>query len=212
MQGDIQVLNFFRQYLASAVHGMKNRLTPLAMNAEILDVLPNPGLDKVAQVARGIVGSLRGALDLMTALPRVTELESDVREIAPGPWLAAAAARAGVRLAPVRESAPIALDAGLWSAAIDEVFKNVVDHGGGVAEAACAVEGDRLRVDIRDRGPGLGDMEAHRALEASRRRDASPGQGIGLARAQLAMLLLGGSITLEPAQPGLAVILEGRLR
>lgn len=206
-------LRFFRSALPLIVHGLKNRLTPAVTQAYLLEESGAIAPDKVRHIAHSTVQSLERSLALLSALPRLVEFdERESVEVDFGTWLNAAAVRAGVDLQVAGEARTATLDAGLWGAAVDEVLLNVAAHGGGKAAAAWTVQGDRLEVRVRDQGPGLGTMEPKKALEATRRSENSPGQGLGLARASLAMLLLDGSVHVEPREPGVEAVLEGRLK
>lgn len=205
-------LRFFRTALPLIVHGLKNRLTPAVTQTYLLEESSTLAPDKIRNIAHSAVQSLERSLALLSALPRLVDFETGKTiDAEVGSWLAAVAVKHGVELRCAGPSRHVTLDAGLWGAALDEVLLNVVTHGGGRAEAAWSGEGDRLEIRLRDQGEGLGNMEPTKALEATRRSETSPGQGLGLARATLAMLLLDGSVRVEAGNPGVEAVLEGRL-
>lgn len=205
-------LEFFRAALPLIVHGLKNRLTPAVTQAYLLEEASHFSPEKVREIAASTVLSLERSLALITALPRIVDLEVGKQaEVDVMLWLTAAAERARITLSTTSPALRLTLDTGLWTAALDEVLANVALHGGGRASAAWAKTGDRFELRIRDEGAGLGNMEPKKALEATRRSDGSSGQGLGLSRAMLAMMLLDGSVRIEPSSPGLEVVLEGRL-
>ena len=72
--------------------------------------------------------------------------------------------------------------------------------------------GDRLRLVVADRGPGIGGGGSPRAcwsvscgLEASRTR---PGFGLGLSLVAAVVRLHGGTLSLEGNDPGLRVVID----
>lgn len=206
-------LRFFRTALPLIVHGLKNRLTPAVTQAYLLEESGAIAPEKVKHIAHSTVQSLERSLALLSALPRLVEFDTrEPGEVDLGAWLGSAASKAGIELQLAGAARNVVLDAGLWGAAVDEVLHNVAAHGGGKAVAAWAVTGDRLEIRVRDQGPGLGTMEPKKALEATRRSENSPGQGLGLARATLAMLLLDGHVSVEPREPGVEAVLAGLLK
>jgi signal transduction histidine kinase len=71
--------------------------------------------------------------------------------------------------------------------------------------------GDRVRVTIRDRGPGIPPAEREHVLKRFVRLDAArstPGSGLGLSLVAAVARLHGADLTLGDAGPGLTVILE----
>lgn len=205
-------LRFFRTALPLIVHGLKNRLTPAVTQTYLLEESSGMAPDKVKRIAHSAVQSLERSLALLSALPRLVDFETGkTEETDVGAWLGRMADKHGVELQRSGPPRKVSLDAGLWGAAVDEVLGNVATHGGGKAEAAWGGEGERLEIRFRDQGEGLGNMEPKKALEATRRSENSPGQGLGLARATLAMLLLDGSVRVDPCTPGVEAVLEGRL-
>jgi CheY-like chemotaxis protein len=80
------------------------------------------------------------------------------------------------------------------------------NHEGGSVRLACHADGDALRIEIRDSGPGLGLAEQERLFQAFERLDADKsgveGAGIGLALSKWLVELMHGEIGVE-SQPGL---------
>ncbi|ODV09305.1 MAG: hypothetical protein ABT20_11330 [Rubrivivax sp. SCN 70-15] len=76
---------------------------------------------------------------------------------------------------------------------------------GGSVRLGCRADGDALRIEVRDSGPGLGLAEQERLFQAFERLDADKsgveGAGIGLALSKWLVELMHGEIGVE-SQPG----------
>lgn len=71
--------------------------------------------------------------------------------------------------------------------------------------------GDRLRLVVADRGPGIPEADRPRALERFVRLEASrtrPGFGLGLSLVAAVVRLHGGTLSLEGNDPGLRVVID----
>jgi len=88
---------------------------------------------------------------------------------------------------------------------LDNAFRYAKDAPVGVRVAA---EGGRLRVDIRDDGPGISPLNQQRIFDRffTTERDAG-GTGLGLAIAQAIVRARGGSIRFEIDSEGTTFIL-----
>jgi signal transduction histidine kinase len=73
-------------------------------------------------------------------------------------------------------------------------------------EAKCAEETVRIRV--RDNGGGISPRSAGLLFEPLRRHEARSGFGLGLAISKSVVTALGGSIQMEPTDPGTCIVLE----
>jgi two-component system sensor histidine kinase RegB len=88
--------------------------------------------------------------------------------------------------------------------ALLNLFNNAADADGGRIEIDAEWDGDRLRLEVRDRGPGFDDavlLAAGRAFVTTR----TEGTGIGLFLAHAAVERLGGRIVLANREGGGAV-------
>jgi two-component system LytT family sensor kinase len=110
--------------------------------------------------------------------------------------------RFGDRVRVLRSIAPELLDARVPNLLLQPLVENALKHGleplphGGQVELAARREGDRLRIEIRDDGAGLGD-------------NGRAGIGLTNVRARLEQLYQADhSFTLEPASPGVRVVVE----
>ena len=101
---------------------------------------------------------------------------------------------------------------------LDHIVVNLVDnavkYGAGtpIAVAACRV-GARIRLTVRDRGPGIPAGHEDRVFERFYRVDAGRsrelgGSGLGLAIVQLQSAAIGGRVWVEHADPGARFVVE----
>ncbi len=122
-----------------------------------------------------------------------------------------------VELAPDAAAARIRVD----PTAVEQVLFNLVDNaakyapGGDQDEIVveAVAEANRVRVAVRDYGPGIPPRERRKVFEpfAKSHRDeagSKPGVGLGLALCRRLAEQLGGSLTLESANPGARFVLD----
>jgi signal transduction histidine kinase len=104
-------------------------------------------------------------------------------------------------------SVAIALPPALLTSAITNLLDNALRHhqGGeavGVALRLCP-DGS-VDIAVRDHGPGLAEQECTQALQRFWRKSSSgPGSGLGLTIVRRIAESAGGSLVLQPADPGL---------
>lgn len=100
---------------------------------------------------------------------------------------------------------------------VERIVRNLVRnadlHGGGVCDVMVERTDDRLRIHVRDEGPGIPPTERDRIFERFFRGAASragaPGSGLGLAIVQQDVLAHDGRIAVEDACPrGTAFVVE----
>ena len=101
---------------------------------------------------------------------------------------------------------------------LDHVVQNLIDnavkYGGGTPiEVRAAAHGRRVRLSVRDAGPGIPADQTDRIferfyrLDAGRSRDQG-GSGLGLAIVKSQVEALGGRVWVEPASPGARFVVE----
>jgi heavy metal sensor kinase len=125
--------------------------------------------------------------------------------------LRAAARRRGVDVELEGPAAPVLADRARLGQAVRNVIENAIEFGprGGVVE----VETAPGRVVVADTGPGIPPELRERIFERFFRADPSRtretgGSGLGLAIAREIVEAHGGSIRVEPREPGSAFIIE----
>lgn len=108
----------------------------------------------------------------------------------------------------------VAGDAALLEEALENLVDNALCHGtgpGGRVEIALDRRGDRLRVAVRDTGPGIPETEADRVFDRFFRLvpDGRPGCGLGLAIVRTIAERHGGGAWLDNGQgPGACFVLD----
>jgi len=113
---------------------------------------------------------------------------------------------AGVSAAPVRG------DAGELRRLVRNVLENAARYAATTVRVAAGVEGDRVRVEVTDDGPGVPAEDAELIFERFHRGDASRsrddgGSGLGLAIARTVARRHGGDLTLDPTGTGARFVL-----
>ena len=188
-------------------HGLKNRLTPAVTAVYMLEDGAVQNADKLASLVDLSKRSLQGALDVLTSL----EEFSRIKPAAPVatailPWLQNLGAKHQIELQIAGEPLSFPLDRSLWETIVSELLLNVKQHGASKAAIQMSYEPSgeigRIKLRIEDFGPGLGKITPERALEATRKHEASAGAGLGLSKALWAAVLLEGGIELSVAEHG----------
>jgi len=94
-------------------------------------------------------------------------------------------------------------------AALENLVDNAIAYAGAV-EATTSVEGDRVRIAVADRGPGVPADQRERIFDPYvRLTERMAGTGLGLHLARELARALGGDVTLEQGEgPGATFVLE----
>ncbi|HRD64624.1 MAG TPA: ATP-binding protein [Candidatus Competibacter sp.] len=197
--------------LAAISHDLKTPITRLRLRAELLDDVPLrekflADLDDMQRMAQASLDFLRGGEDSEPiALVDLNALLESLQEDAEDTGYEVSIA--GTAHQPLR-CRPLALK---------RCLTNLVDNAlkyGQRAEIAVTDTPTRLRLIVRDRGPGIPAAELERVfepfyrLESSRSRDTG-GTGLGLSIARNIARAHGGELTLRNhPQSGLEAVLE----
>ncbi|HEY7076871.1 MAG TPA: ATP-binding protein [Solirubrobacteraceae bacterium] len=174
------------------------------------------GAAEVARVAAVDVELARAALAVedLAGAPRgrraparleLVDLAGVVRASAPA-WRALVA-RHGARLALELPAAPARVrgDRLRLAQACANLVANAAEHGGGLVRVAVLANGGRVRVEVRDDGPGLPAPVAALAA-AARGRHSRRGHGLAVVAALAGAH--GGRLAAAPARAGARVVLE----
>ncbi|HRX60946.1 MAG TPA: ATP-binding protein [Candidatus Competibacter sp.] len=197
--------------LAAISHDLKTPITRLRLRTELLDDAPLKekfllDLDDMQRMAQASLDFLRGGEDSEPIAPMdlnalLESLQEDAEDVGHAVSISGAASQ------PLR-CRPLALK---------RCLTNLVDNAlkyGQSAEIAVADTATRLRLIVRDRGPGIPAAELERVfepfyrLEGSRSRDTG-GTGLGLSIARNIARAHGGELSLRNhPQGGLEAVLE----
>jgi signal transduction histidine kinase len=223
-----------RGRFASAVtHELRTPLTTFRMYSEMLaeDMVPDAEQrrvylrtlkdesDRLAALVENVLAYARLERGRAQIEPQTTTLGAVLDELVPA--LARRAARADMELVVERGEAP---DTAVYidPLPVGQILHNLVDNACKYAEASepavvelrAEVAGDRLRIAVRDHGPGI-PREHARAIFSPFERgargagDPTPGVGLGLALARGLARRLGGDLRLEDAAGrGASFVLE----
>ncbi|NKI43171.1 sensor histidine kinase [Streptomyces physcomitrii] len=199
-----------RSFLADVAHQLRNPMVALRLRLENLAPhLPEEAAPRherlLADVDR-LDRTLTQMLEHARATPadrstQVVEVCGLVEECVRG-W-ASVAERRGIRL-------KLKMPRRAWgmtrSGAVEQALNVLLDNAlkyspeGGVVEISIVSSGPRLRIQVRDEGPGLADSEREAALERGWRRGPFPSTGIGLSLAVKLIESAGGRLELCAAQ------------
>jgi two-component system OmpR family sensor kinase len=200
-----------RLFVAMASHELR---TPLASLRAELDIVERDDarLSEYRAAVREAQGDVIRLTSLSTSLLELASTRADSSAIAPAPIqideLVATVARSLASLAR-KHRATIELDAPHTDVSVDRtrvehalgnlVTNAIVHGGGGCVTVRCRIDdgavGHALRVEVLDRGPGIG-VESPDALFEPFRRGASArggGSGLGLATVASAVRAHGGT-------------------
>ncbi|MCY0930952.1 HAMP domain-containing sensor histidine kinase [Streptomyces sp. H27-H1] len=208
-----EVLEQQRAFVADASHQLRNPLAALLLRIELLALELPEGNAEIASVrteGKRLTQVLDDLLDLALAEHATAEIRLiDIAGLAAErvtAWRPFAEEK-GVRLTATGRSAatgwadPIALSSAL-DAVIDNALKFTPE--GEAVEVALSVEGDRVRIVVADRGPGLTAEEMLRIGDRfwrSGRHQNVKGSGLGLSISRTLLAAGGGSLSYEKNPP-----------
>jgi len=210
-----------REFLLSVSHEIRTPLTAIRGYAEALadGVVPSDDIARVGGTLTAEADRLRRFLDDLLELARLEADDFrldpqhfDARETverAVAAW-SGVASRAGVLLREELPAGPVPVDTdeSRLRQVVDGLLENALratPEGAPVVVAVAA--GDRIRVEVRDGGPGLTAEDSEVAFERgelhARYRDVRPvGTGLGLSIARRLVGRLGGTLEVRPAAEG----------
>jgi len=209
-------------FLAIAAHELRNPMTPIGAQIELLlaaarrmpEAVPKKIVRGLERLERSVDAYLRRATILLE-VSRVnsgnlaleaaeTDLSALVRRVAIGAIPAAERAGCRVRLT-VQEGVTGKCDATAMEQILENLLSNAIRYGAGnPVEVAFASDGATARLAVRDEGIGIAESDQARIFERFRRlgRDgASGGFGIGLWITRRLVHAMRGEITVASA-PG----------
>ncbi len=203
------------RFLAAASHDLLQPLSAAHLYLSALEDEKADFSDMARRSLRGLGGALHSVEGLLSALLEISKLDSggiaaDVRDVLLGPLLddlgqaaTGLAAEKGLKFAWVPTSAWARTDPVLLRRILQNLIANAVKYTrkGGVV-VGVRRDGDGLRIEVWDTGPGIPEAEQTAIFEEFRRgsnrqsRD-EPGVGLGLAIVQRTADLLGHEVVLH---------------
>ena len=207
--------------VATVAHEFRTPLTSLRMALHVLiEGLVGP-LDgrqlEMLHTARDDCERLQGIVEDLLDLSRIQagKVELSLAEVAAGALVdaAVAARRSGAEDAGMTLSAsgpepgePVLADAGRIGLVFDNLIGNAIRHGprGGRIEVRARREGERVRFEVQDQGPGIPPEYQQRIFEKFFRVPGTQGEGVGLGLyiSREIVLAHGGDLGVEAAPGG----------
>jgi two-component system sensor histidine kinase MprB len=198
-----------------AAHELRTPLTSLRTNASVLRRFEELAPAARARLLDDVDGETRELTHLVNELVELATRQRDDEEEKPVD-LAAVAERAAARVQR-RCGRTITIDADTTTAlgraqSLERAVSNLLENAakfdeGGAAPIEVVIRGGR--VEVLDRGPGIGDEDAERVFDRFYRADAArslPGSGLGLAIVREIARSHGGKVFTAPRSGGGAVV------
>ena len=208
-------------FVADASHDLQGPLA--AQRAQLEVALASSGETDVPALARDLLAGttdmerlVRDLLFLATddegaPLPPPLPLDLDVLVLEEAARLRPAT---GVRLEMAGVSAaPVRGDAGELRRLVRNLLENAARYAATTVRVSAGVEGDHVRVEVHDDGPGVPPADAERIFDRFHRGDTARsrddgGSGLGLAIARTVARRHGGDLTLDPEGTGARFVLR----
>jgi signal transduction histidine kinase len=200
-----------RHFIADAAHALRTPLAALQLQVDVLEgsASPSERADRMAELRAGIQRATRLTEQLLS-LARKESLASDTTSVVD---LRSTLAEAHAMYAPLAAAAGKTLDFKANTAATVPgdaprlllICSNLLDNAvrytreGGHIEMLSAIEGNSVRIEIRDEGPGLEPDELKRVFERfyTVPGHCNTGNGLGLATVETVARQLGGEVSLH---------------
>ncbi|WP_396615296.1 two-component system sensor histidine kinase CreC [Lysobacter soli] len=230
MRTQLEGKQYVEQYVHTLTHEMKSPLAAIRGSAELLEgPLDDADRTRFAATIRAQSERLSQMIDKMLALAAVEHRQrlEHPESLSLADVVADAASQCETRLSQAGLRLSLDLAAGLPDVrgdrfllrqAVVNLIENAVDFSphGGVVEVRLDAEGDRQRVEVRDRGPGIPDYALERVFERfyslPRPGNGSRSSGLGLPFVAEVAALHGGEASLVNRDRGGAVaglVLQG---
>ena len=224
MRDELEGRDYATDFVQTVTHELKSPLAAIRGAAELLQ---EPGM--AAEDRTRFLESLRRESDraerLLRQLLRLSEVERrrelrDVREVAVEEVVRAAmdevkggAERRRVTLElTLNKDARLRAEPMLLRRALVNVLENAIDFSppGGPVRVEVETEGAEVMIEVRDAGPGFPEYALKRVFERfyslKQEQAGVKGTGLGLCLVREAMLLHGGTVEVENAEPTGAVV------
>jgi two-component system phosphate regulon sensor histidine kinase PhoR len=210
-----------RDFVANVSHELRTPVSVIRLNAE---TLLDGALEKPEVARKFLDAQLRNAdrlAALVNDLLEISRIEAGTYEMKPDFIQIAPIVERTIdsveRLAQekgltIERDVPPALSAWADAHALEQVLVNLVDNAvkytpsGGKIEVRARAEGERVRIEVEDDGPGIEPRHRARVFERFYRVDKGRsrevgGTGLGLAIVKHLAEAMDGSVGVEPASP-----------
>ncbi len=200
-----------REFVANASHQLRTPLTGMKLRLEsALDATRDREIRHQLEAAEREVDRLAEIVSRLLAMAREIE-EGQPTRVDLAEASARAIARWGDRAAKAGASL---LDRGADGVAqanpadidqiLDNLIENAITYAPGEVVVETRVDGDRLILSVRDRGPGIPETERERVTDRFYRGPSARGEGsgLGLAIARELAEKWGGSLSVEAPEGG----------
>lgn len=203
-----------RALLLAISHELRSPLTRARIHAELIaegserDALLRD-LGQMRELITDLLDSERLAAGHAALQRERCELNGLLRELVAGSFDGR-----GVQLELDASLPPLQLDPARMRVLARNLLDNALRHGGGTpVTLRTELDGGRLRLVVRDHGPGVAPAQVGRLAEAFYRADAARqretgGVGLGLYLARLVAQAHGGRLVFRNAEPGLEATVE----
>ncbi len=210
-----------RDFVANVSHELRTPVSVIRANAETLiagakndPVMAGRLMDGLHRNAERLARILADLLDLsrLDAGQYRMELGPVAVQTAVDQSLTAVETLATARGVFVEVAVPAALSVKADPKALDQILVNLIDNGvkytraDGHVWVEARIEGDEVRIEIRDDGPGIANKHRERVFERFYRADPSRsreagGTGLGLSIVKHLAESMGGEVGVEPNTP-----------
>ncbi len=210
-----------RDFVANVSHELRTPVAVIRANAETLlagakddPVMGAKLIDAVHRNSERLARILADLLDLsrLDAGQYRMEVHPTSLDAICEQALTAIEPQAAARQVQINIQIPDGLSVKADAKALDQIFINLIDNAvkytkaGGHVWVEARRDGDRVRIEIRDDGPGIADKHRERVFERFYRADSSRsreagGTGLGLSIVKHLVESMGGEVGVEPNTP-----------
>jgi two-component system phosphate regulon sensor histidine kinase PhoR len=210
-----------RDFVANVSHELRTPVAVIRANAETLlagakddPVMGVKLIDAVHRNSERLARIIADLLDLsrLDAGQYRMELHPTSLKAISEQSLTAIEPQAAARQVEVKVEIPEGLRVKADTKALDQIFVNLIDNAvkyskaGGHVWVEARPDGDRVRIEIRDDGPGIPEKHRERVFERFYRADPSRsreagGTGLGLSIVKHLVESMGGEVGVEPNTP-----------
>ena len=203
-----------KNLLHSVSHELRTPIARLEFALELLDAKAgDPALRRRIAAMEGDVRELNDLVNELLGMARLDSEQALRRETVDVAGLLEGAAAAlppgaqALAVAAGQDLGTVEADPRLLGRALSNLLRNAQKYAAASIRLSAVREGGRLLIAVEDDGPGIPEEERDRIFEPFYRLDrsrdrATGGFGLGLSIARKAVLLHGGSLTVEDSDLG----------